>query len=258
MLINNSVRGKAMKLIAINGSLRREGGLTQKIIDSVFEGAISKGADCKTIRLAKCQINRCTACEYCQTKEEYTCVFEDKDDFENVISQIKDADIVLFATPIYVFQMSSLMKIFLERYHGHGKSKRIEISRKGLMFHDFEKELREKAFVSIIVSDNIEFETTYGVREYFRTFGKFMGAEQVGEIIRNGGRIMEKRKREQGKVYEALKRAGIELVEKKRIRRNTEKKIARNIVRVPKILLKLLKKIEIGKKIILKKSEEFA
>jgi multimeric flavodoxin WrbA len=249
-----------MKILAINSSAKKEKGLNQLIIDTLFDGVRSKGAECESIRLSKLKINTCIACDYCQKKEEYTCIYKDKDDFENIVNKIKNADIILYSTPIYIFQMSSLMKTFLDRYYGHGKSSIKEISKGKLLFHDMDTDLCSKPFVSIIVSDNIENATTKNVKNYFKTFSNFMGAKQVGTIIRNGGKIFENEimKNTKENILKCIYKAGVELVEKGIIDKKTEAHINRSLLPIPKILFYLLKQSETTRKKLLERIGKIA
>jgi multimeric flavodoxin WrbA len=240
-----------MKLLAINGSHRKTQSINQLLIDNLFMGARESGAECETLKLAELRINHRISCEWCQDKKEYSCIYDEKDDFVKIIQKTKEADILIFATPIYLFQMSSLMKTFLERYHSRGKSKIRIITRSHLIFHDFESELRTKPFVTIIVSDNIERKTTENVNTYFETFSKFMDARRVGNIIRNGSIIFKDATDfyapVANEVLMNLKIAGKELALKGYITKKTENKINRDILPIPKILFAILKRIKAGK-----------
>ena len=46
---------------------------------------------------------------------------QDKDDFEDIINQIGEHDIILFATPVYWYCMSGLLKNFVDRITGLSK-----------------------------------------------------------------------------------------------------------------------------------------
>lgn len=249
--------GGTMKLLAINGSHKKANGINQLLIDHLFKGAKEVGAECETIRLSEFNINRCIACEYCQNQKDYLCVYDDKDDFIKIIERIKQADILIFATPIYLFQISSLMKIFLERYHSRGKSKVRIVTQSHLIFHDFEPKLGTKPFVSIIVSDNIERATTENANFYFNTFSKFMDAPRVGNIIRNGS-IMFKNlniisQRIIENILKNLEIAGIELVKTGHISRKTGSKINVSILPIPSLLFNIMKRTKIGKLKIMEK-----
>ena len=54
-----------MKILAINASHRGNKRYTRFLIDKLFEGAISVGAECEAVTLANQKINRCLACDKC-------------------------------------------------------------------------------------------------------------------------------------------------------------------------------------------------
>ncbi|MFZ0369251.1 MAG: flavodoxin family protein [Halobacillus sp.] len=39
-----------------------------------------------------------------------------EDDYDQIVSKVMDADVLIFATPIYWYGMSSLMKTFVDRW----------------------------------------------------------------------------------------------------------------------------------------------
>ncbi len=97
-----------MKFIAINSSYRGDKGHTRVLIDYLWKGARSVGVDCESIMLTKHKINRCLACGNCHTTEHYLkCLYEEKDDVAKIFSKIASADLVIYATPVYVFGISS-------------------------------------------------------------------------------------------------------------------------------------------------------
>ena len=184
-------------------------------------------------------------------------MYDDKDDFLNIIEKVKLADILIFSTPIYLFQIFSLMKIFIERYHSRGKSTIGTVTQSHLIFHDFEYDLGTKPFVSIIVSDNIERITTENVNSYFDTFSKFMDAPRVGNIIKNGSIMFENSniisQRVIDTIFNYLEIAGRELVKIGHISRKTESKINVSILPIPSLLFNIMKRTRIGKLKILEK-----
>jgi multimeric flavodoxin WrbA len=65
------------------------------------------------VRLSDYNIGTCKGCRVCFDKGEEFCPF--KDDRDKLIGKINDSDGVIFASPNYSFQVSALMKIFLDR-----------------------------------------------------------------------------------------------------------------------------------------------
>jgi len=102
-----------MKILAINGSPRGRNGNTDRILQSFLQGAMDAGAEVETIYLKDLKINPCLGCFTCWTRTPGVCVYED--DMVSILPKIRKADIVIYATPLYVFTVSGLMKNFMDR-----------------------------------------------------------------------------------------------------------------------------------------------
>ena len=59
------------------------------------------------------------ACEYCHGKGEGTCI--QKDDMEKVMPAYKDCDMVVFASPIYYFDVTAQLSAAIQRVYAIGK-----------------------------------------------------------------------------------------------------------------------------------------
>ena len=203
------------------------------------------------VTLADLTINRCISCGQCNTKRQYLrCVHDDEDDVRSIFTQMEDADIIIYATPVYVFTISGLMKIFLERMYALGDIRDLKLNKNGLLFHHTHP-IGHKPFVTLVCCDNIENETPKNVLSYFRTYAKFKDAEQIGTLVRNAGVLTgrgkdperEKRAPKIFKVYKAYVRAGHELAAHGHIRRSTQRCANQEIVPMPMFgLLKRFKK----------------
>ena len=231
-----------MKILAINGSHTGKKGYTHFLIEKLFEGAKNAGADCEEITLAKLKINICKGCSVCNTEKHLLkCIYEEKDDVAMIFNKMREADIIIYATPIYVFNMSGLMKVFIDRINATGNSKEFKLSESGLFFHHISKDIYSKPFVTLICHDNFENEMSKNVVSYFKTFSKFMDAPQVGTIIRRSGKVTghgknPEKEKQYPKIlesYKALELAGKELVTKGKICRKTQKTASQDIIPVP-------------------------
>ena len=159
-----------MNILAINSNYRGDKGHTGFLIDKLFRGAKAAGAECQVITLTRLKINRCLACGKCQTEEHHLkCVHDTRDDVAAAFRQMSRADIVVYATPVYVFGLSGLLKTFLEWFYGRGDSENLSISRSGLMFHHVDRSICSKPFVTLVCCDNLENETPKNVLSYFLT-----------------------------------------------------------------------------------------
>jgi multimeric flavodoxin WrbA len=108
-------REKNMKVVAIIGS-RNPIGQTAKAVGAFVGGVEKMGGECEQIFLPQTKIRRCRQCDengwgICRTQGK--CVIED--DFASLIGKIKDADAVVFATPVYFGDLSESIRAFLDR-----------------------------------------------------------------------------------------------------------------------------------------------
>ena len=100
-----------MKILAINGSPRTVRSATRKLAGLVLEGAASAGAETETIDLADYRVTPCTACEACSLNG--ICVYED--DVPAIVARMKEADAIIFASPVYIDNVSGQLKLFFDR-----------------------------------------------------------------------------------------------------------------------------------------------
>ena len=231
-----------MKIVAINGSHRGENGYTHFLINKLFDGAEQQGAVCEEIILEKLKINFCKACGVCNTEKHLLkCVFDEKDDVAAIFDKMRKADILIYASPVYVFNMSGLMKVFIDRMYSTGNSSDFKLSESGLFFHHISKDIYSKPFVTLICHDSFENECSKNIVSYFDTFSKFMDAPRIGTIIRRSGKLTghgkdpakEKQYPKILESYNAIELAGKELVSRGKISRKTQKIASQDIVPVP-------------------------
>ena len=252
-----------MNIIAINGSHAGKRGYTHFLIEKLFKGAKIEGAVCEEITLAELKINICKGFGVCNTEKHLLkCIYEEKDDIATIFNKMRKADIIIYATPIYVFNMSGLMKVFFDRMNSTGNSGDFRLSESGLFFHYISKDIYSKPFVTLICHDNFENEMSKNVVSYFRTFSKFMDAPQIGTIIRRSGKLTGhgkdiEKERQYPKIYEsynAIELAGKELVTKGKIRKKTQKTANQDIIPAP--FFSILKNFKWFKKKALEKMKD--
>jgi multimeric flavodoxin WrbA len=99
------------KILVISTSPRR-GGNSDLLCDQVLKGAKDAGNDAVKLNTEGMNINGCLACDCCQNNGG-KCV--QKDDMISVINALQDADVVVFATPIYFYNMSAQLKTLIDR-----------------------------------------------------------------------------------------------------------------------------------------------
>jgi multimeric flavodoxin WrbA len=254
-----------MKILAINASHTGEKGYTQFLIDKIFQGARRSGAECESVALSSIKITPCRGCLVCQTEKHFLkCIYDDKDDVKSVFDRMRKADIIIFATPVYIFSMTGLLKIFLDRINSTANKAEFRVSKSGLFFHHIDSDLCSKPFVTLVCCNNLEDETPRNVISYFETYSKFMDAPRVGLLVRNGGELTghgkdpekEKMYPRIFQVYEAYVEAGEELAKTGRISRATQRKADQEVIPVP--FFKYIKRLKIAKPMMAKKAKEAA
>ena len=104
------------KVLILSGSPRK-GGNSDILCDEFARGAQETGNEVEKIRVASKKIAGCLGCQYCFTHEG-TCV--QKDDMADVIESLKDADMVVFASPIYWFDITAQEKAAIDRLYAFG------------------------------------------------------------------------------------------------------------------------------------------
>jgi multimeric flavodoxin WrbA len=102
---------ETMKILAIQGSPRTIRSMTRKLIVLVLEGATEAGAEIEIIDLADHRVTPCSACEACSLNG--VCVYED--DVPALIARMKEADAIIFGSPVYIDNVSGQMKVFFDR-----------------------------------------------------------------------------------------------------------------------------------------------
>ena len=103
-----------LRVLAISGSPRRDGN-TERLIDSVLDGASSAGAVTAKLRLADLRIEFCRGCLACYPGGRTRCAVHD-DDMTDVVAAMSRADVWVLGTPVYCYGPSGLFKVFLDRW----------------------------------------------------------------------------------------------------------------------------------------------
>ncbi|MBP5309831.1 MAG: flavodoxin family protein [Lachnospiraceae bacterium] len=98
------------KVLIIKTSLRAKSN-SDILADKVFEGAKDAGHNIEVISLKDKTVGFCKGCLACQTTQK--CVI--KDDAVEIAEKVKNADTLVFTTPIYYYEMSGQMKTLLDR-----------------------------------------------------------------------------------------------------------------------------------------------
>jgi len=103
-------------VVAVNGSPHEGFGNTSQMLAMLREHLAPEGFDLEEIFLSQYQIGFCTGCATCL--ETGACWV--RDDYNSVVRTVLEADAVILASPVYIFNITAQMKTFLDRSLGYG------------------------------------------------------------------------------------------------------------------------------------------
>ncbi len=219
-----------MKITIFNGSPRAEAGNTHVMVEAFMKGARKGGAEVENVFLAKKEINPCRGCFSCWLKTPGKCVT--KDDMAELLDKFVSSDIIVFATPLYVDNVTGIMKNFMDRLIPGGDP-HFEKDEGGECVHIIRTEKRPK----LVVISNCGFpeQSHFQVLELlFKRVARNMRTEVIGEIYRGGGAILKDAplvlKPVIRKYKKLLQKAGKEIVENERLSEGTRSKLEEPLI----------------------------
>lgn len=102
-----------MKVIAFNGSPAGERSATYQMIRAFLSGAARAGAETAVYHLMDHQIDQCRGCFSCWFRTPGRCVRNDG--MAPLLEAYRSADVVCFGSPVYSWNMTALLKNFVDR-----------------------------------------------------------------------------------------------------------------------------------------------
>lgn len=108
---------RKVKILGICGSPRK-GGNTEYALKEALEAAMESGnVETEFLGLAGKNIASCTGCGTCFIKldPERLCFGREEDDLQPVVKKCFEADAIIIGTPVYVYNIPSNLKAFLDR-----------------------------------------------------------------------------------------------------------------------------------------------
>ncbi len=147
-----------MKILILNGSPRPNGN-TVAMIEAFTAGLNPKSHQVTVMDIPKMDIAGCIACEYCHGKGEGKCI--QKDDMEPVYIALKEAEMIVIASPIYYFSFTGQLHNAINRMYALGIPKKLEKS-------------------MLILSSGSDDVYEAAIYEYQKTYTEYMKLEDLG------------------------------------------------------------------------------
>ncbi|MCK9363675.1 MAG: flavodoxin family protein [Syntrophales bacterium] len=219
-----------MKIVVFNGSPHMGKGNTHVMVEAFLQGAREAGAEVENVFLFRKKIKPCLGCFDCWLKTPGKCV--QKDDMEGLLPLFIKADLIVFATPLYVDNVTGIMKTFMDRMIPLTEPY-FEKDPQG----EYRHRKRYEKIPKIAVISNCGFaeQTHFQVLSLlFKRIARNMHSELIAEIYRGGGEVLkmdipvllplvEKYK-------EILKKAGREIATDGKLSENTQAELEKPIV----------------------------
>ena len=154
-----------MKIVVLTGSPRKNGN-SAYLAEQFIKGAEENGHDVFRFDCAFKQVEPCRACNRCGM--DGPCIFND--DFQELRSHLIDADMVVFATPMYYFGISAQMKRVIDRFYAiNGQIK--GVSKKAVFLMTYADTSRKEAKPMLV---------------HYHTLMDYLGWTSVGEVVASG------------------------------------------------------------------------
>jgi multimeric flavodoxin WrbA len=110
---SNNWRNEEMKVVAFNGSPRKEGN-TAALIKYALEELENDGIETEVVQVGGKRIHGCTACGKCYEKMDKKCI-NDKDIVNECIEKMLEADGIILASPTYFADLTPELKALIDR-----------------------------------------------------------------------------------------------------------------------------------------------
>ncbi len=154
-----------MKIIILQGSPNKNGS-TSILVEEFTRGAKSAGHSVQRFDIAEMNINPCLGCVACGY--EGPCV--QKDDNDKIRRSILNADMIVFATPLYYYGVSAQLKTVIDRFCAYNSS----ITRKHM----------KSALLAVAWnSNNWTFEALV---DHYETLVRYLDFEDCGVVLGSG------------------------------------------------------------------------
>ena len=149
-----------MKITVITGSAHRHG-TSALLADEFTKGATEAGHEVFRFDAAFKDVHGCIGCDTCMTKG--ACVF--KDDMQELNPHILEADVIVFASPIYYYNINAQVKNPIDRFYANNAA----------------LQGGKKAILLLTMADDCT-ESADGPSVWFDRYTKYMKWENTGVI----------------------------------------------------------------------------
>lgn len=215
------------RVLVLSCSPRTSRGATHYLTEKLIEGMEQAGAAVDVLFPASMNIHPCVGCFQCFLKDTDECVYQD--DMNIISEKLGNCDLLLWATPIYLYSCTTAMKIVMDRLFCRSDPHFVMLKDK--LSHPKKKKISyyQALFATAGLCDMDVFEPLHRL---FHIYGVHTGFKLISEIFRPSAMTFlmdDVQNIKKDKAIEGLIQGGRELVLKKSISRATKKEIERTL-----------------------------
>ncbi len=207
---------KIKNIVIFDGGARNQKfSKTTFMTDNFTKGAIEAGANVEYIKLSKMNIKDCSGCYTCWTKTPGECIY--KDDMTELRKKYREADLVVFSSPLYIFNVTGTMKTFMDRLLPIMEPYMLSDEHGNTLHPDRYPELGKQGFVVFSSAGFPEVDHNFdGLRSMYKCWNSHSeNMDLMGEFYLTASEIIVQpvyKKRREG-IAEACQLAGKQIVE---------------------------------------------
>lgn len=218
-----------LKVLALNASPKMDQSNTALILNPFLEGLKEGGAQVELLHIRNLHINSCTGEFHCWVKQPGQCY--QQDDMQHLYPKLRQADILVLATPVYVDGIAGPLKTLLDRTIPLVKPF-FEL-RDGHCRHPLGEGTKPGKLVLVANCGFWELDNFDPLLVHINAVGKNMNREFAGGLLRPHGPAlvpMKKMGLPIDDVFEAAKDAGHQLITEGKMLDNTLKIVSRELM----------------------------
>ena len=218
-----------MKALVFNGSPRMDHGNTSLILTPFLEGMRECGAEVELFYTSRLHINPCLGDFNCWFKSPGAC--HQQDDIQMLHPKLRDSDVWVFATPVYVWGVTGPMKTLMDRLVPLVEP--FVRLRNGHCSHPLRETTPDAKVVLISNCGFWEMDNFYPVLAQFEMFCRTLGIEFAGALLRPHGPLLSAMLEMGAPVHDVLdsaREAGRQLVQHGAMSGDTLKAISRDLL----------------------------
>ncbi len=154
------------KILILNGAARKNGN-TAGLVEAFADGAKTAGNQVKIFYLDGMNIHSCKGCLHAGKDSKSPC--SQKDDMEQIYDKFEDADIIVFASPLYFWTITGTLKTAADRLYAELEC---------LGYGNFSKKS-----VLLMTADGSDYSQAV---TWYRTYERNLGWKNLGEVLGKG------------------------------------------------------------------------